>query len=77
MEIKVLGSGCKKCKKLEENTKEALQILGIDSKVEKVTDFEAIASYNVLSTPALVVDGKIVVYGQVPKPRKIADLLSE
>jgi small redox-active disulfide protein 2 len=77
MEIKVLGSGCKKCKKLEENTKEALQLLGLDAEVEKVTDFEAIASYNVLSTPALVVDGKVIVYGQVPKPRKIADLLSE
>lgn len=77
MEIKVLGSGCKKCKKLEANTIEALGLLGIEAKVTKVTDFESIASYQVLSTPALVVDEKVLVYGQVPKPRKIADLLSE
>lgn len=75
MEIKVLGSGCKKCHKLEENVREAIEILGVDAIIEKVTDFKDIASYNVISTPALVVDGRVLVSGQVPKPRKLADLL--
>ena len=75
MEIKVLGSGCKKCQKLEAHVKEAVEILGVEAPIEKVTDFKDIASYQVMSTPALVVDGNVLFSGQVPKPRKIADLL--
>lgn len=63
--IKILGSGCKKCNQLEEATKQALQQLNIDEPIEHVTDFADIAAYGVMSTPALVVDGKVVSYGKV------------
>lgn len=63
--IKVLGSGCKKCNQLEESTKEALAQLGMDTTVDHVTDFAEIATYGVMSTPALVVDGKVVSMGKV------------
>jgi len=63
--VKVLGSGCAKCNALEKATKEALAELGMDTSIEHVTDFTQIASYGVMSTPALVVDGKVVSYGRV------------
>lgn len=56
--VKILGSGCAKCRRLEANTREALKQLGVDAAVEHVTDFAEIAAYGVLTTPALVVDGK-------------------
>ncbi|MCK5763565.1 MAG: TM0996/MTH895 family glutaredoxin-like protein, partial [Clostridiales bacterium] len=59
MIIKILGSGCSNCKKLYENTKEAVNELGIDATVEKVEDFKEIMAYGVMKTPALVVDDKI------------------
>jgi small redox-active disulfide protein 2 len=63
--VKVLGSGCAKCNALEGAVKEALTELGMDTTVEHVTDFAQIASYGVMSTPALVVDGKVVSFGRV------------
>ena len=63
--VKVLGSGCAKCNSLEGAVKEALAELGMDTTVEHVTDFAQIASYGVMSTPALVVDGKVVSFGRV------------
>lgn len=63
--IKVLGSGCAKCKALERTVKEALAELGMETAVEHVTDFALIASYGIMTTPALVVDGKVVSYGKV------------
>ena len=63
--IKVLGSGCPKCIALEKAVKEALQELGISEEVEHVTDFSKIAEYGVMSTPALVIDGKVASYGKV------------
>lgn len=65
--IKVLGSGCAKCNALEEATREALVELGMDTTIDHVTDFTQIAAYGVMSTPALVVDGKVVSYGKVLK----------
>ena len=72
MKIEVLGSGCPKCKKLEENVKNALRITGIKADVLKVTDIREIASSGVLSTPALRVDGKVVLEGEIPSPEKLA-----
>ena len=66
--VKVLGGGCKNCHKLMDNTQEALQSLGMDEPVELVTDMAAIASYGVMSTPALVVDGRVVSSGRVLSP---------
>jgi small redox-active disulfide protein 2 len=75
MEIKVLGSGCPKCKLLEKNVVETLKTLGKEAKVEKVTDYAEIAQYNVMSTPALVIDGKVVISGRVANPVELAKLL--
>ncbi|MDL2205611.1 thioredoxin family protein [Eubacteriales bacterium OttesenSCG-928-N13] len=73
--IKILGSGCKKCNDLEANTKAALAQLGMDSAIDHVTDFSQIAAYGVMTTPALVVDGKVVSYGKVLKIDEVVELL--
>lgn len=73
--IKVLGSGCAKCNELEANTKAALAQLGIDAAIDHVTDFSQIAAYGVMSTPALVVNGKVLVYGKVLNTEELVKLL--
>ena len=75
--IKVLGSGCAKCRALEESVKGALAELGRDTAVEHVTDFAEIAAYGVMSTPALVVDGKVVSCGKVLNKDEVKDILSK
>ncbi|MFP4479221.1 MAG: thioredoxin family protein [Candidatus Izemoplasmatales bacterium] len=75
MNIKILGSGCASCKKLEKNVIEALKSLDKDVTMEKVTDMKDIMTYNIMSTPALVVDGKVLFSGQVPSAKKIQELL--
>ncbi|WP_296823146.1 thioredoxin family protein [uncultured Megasphaera sp.] len=75
MKIKVLGSGCSKCEALLAATKEAVQHLGIDAEIEYVTDFAQIARYGVMSTPALVVDEKVVSAGRVLKASQIESFL--
>ena len=75
--IKVLGGGCAKCHELEGNTKEALAELEIEENVELITDFSIIATYGVMSTPALVIDGKVVSYGKVLKKEEIIKCISE
>ena len=77
MKIKILGSGCKNCQKLTDNTKEALKELGIEAEIEKVTDFIEIASFGVMSTPALVADEKVLSSGKVLKTKEIVNLLDE
>ena len=73
--IKVLGGGCAKCHELEANTKAALEELGMDTEVELVTDFSRIAAYGVMTTPALVIDGKVVSYGKVLKKEEVINIL--
>lgn len=73
--VKVLGSGCAKCNQLEAATRAALGQLGMDTAIEHVTDYAQIASYGVMSTPALVVDGKVVSFGKVLKPEEVAAIL--
>lgn len=75
--IKVLGSGCAKCNQLEAATKEALEKLGMDTTIDHVTDFSQIAAYGVMTTPALVVDGKVVSYGKVLKTEEVIKLLEK
>ena len=65
MVIKVLGTGCASCKKLEENAKEAVKELGLDATVEKVEGLQEIMAYGVMKTPALVVDEKVKSMGKV------------
>ena len=75
MIIKVLGPGCANCKKLEENTKKAVEALGIDATIEKVTDFKDMMAYGVMKTPALVVDGQVKIMGRVPSSDEIKEYL--
>lgn len=77
MDIKVLGTGCAKCKSLEKATGEALAKTGIDATITKVEDIVEIMQYGVMSTPALVVDGKIVVKGRVPSVDELSVLLTK
>jgi len=75
--VKVLGSGCVKCNRLEAAAKAALEQLGMDSTVGHVTDFSQIAAYGVMTTPALVVDGKVVSYGKVLKTEEVVSILQK
>lgn len=77
MIIKVLGSGCANCVRLEANVKEALAASGIvDATVEKVTDYADIAAYGIMSTPGLVVDERVLVSGRVPDAAEVAQLIA-
>ena len=76
LDIKILGPGCANCQVLETATRQALADLDLDATVEKVTDFADIMSYGVMSTPGLVVDGRVVSAGRVPSAAQIADLLT-
>lgn len=75
MVIKILGTGCKNCKNLEANAKEAVKELGLDAVVEKVEDMKGIMSYGVMRTPALVVDEKVKAMGRVLKVSEIKEIL--
>lgn len=75
--VKILGSGCKKCNDLEANTRAALTQLGMDATIDHVTDFGQIAAYGVMTTPALMVDGKVVAYGKVLKTDEVVKLLQK
>lgn len=77
MEIKVLGPGCPKCKTLEKATLEAVAQAGVDATVSKVEDIVEIMNYGVMQTPALVIDGKVVVKGRVPSVDDIKKLLTK
>ena len=76
MIIKVLGPGCTNCKNLERVTREAVAELGLDATIEKVEDYAEIAAYGIMSTPALVVDEEVLVYGRVPTAAAIRALLA-
>jgi small redox-active disulfide protein 2 len=75
MVVKILGSGCANCKKLEANAKEAIQSLGLDASIEKVEDFKEIMAYGVMATPALVVDEVVKSSGRVLSAKEIEKLL--
>lgn len=77
MKIKVLGSGCKNCVTLAENTKAALTEIGVEAEIEKVTDFAEIAKYGIMSTPGLVIDEKVVSFGKVLKPADIVKIIEK
>ncbi len=76
MKIKILGTGCPKCKKLTEHAEIAAKELGLEFELEKVTDITEIMKYGVMSTPALVVDGEVKSVGKLPSPAEIKKLLA-
>ncbi|MEM5793540.1 MAG: thioredoxin family protein [Candidatus Aenigmatarchaeota archaeon] len=71
MKIEILGSGCPKCKELENRVKNVLSKTGIKSSISKITDVNKIIDYGVLSTPALVINGKVVSSGRIPTTEEI------
>lgn len=73
--IKVLGAGCKSCHQMYENTKQAVQNVGLDIEVEYIIDMEKVMQYGAMSMPVLVVNEKIVSVGKVLKAKEIAELL--
>lgn len=77
MVIKVLGSGCANCTRLEALTRQAVEQLGAEAQVEKVTDIGQIMSYGVMSTPALVIDEKVVLAGGVPSLDRVVALIRQ
>jgi small redox-active disulfide protein 2 len=76
MKLQVLGTGCPKCKQLAANAEEAVRKAGIDCEVEKVTDITKIVEFGVMSTPALALDGRVVVTGRVASAEEIGKLLA-
>ena len=77
MLIKILGSGCPNCKRLEENTKKAIADLNLqEAIIEKITDMGLIMDYGIMSTPALVVDEQVLSYGRVPDVSEIKEMLN-
>ena len=75
MIVKVLGPGCRNCVNLERAARQAIDEVGLDATIEKVTDYPTIVGYGVMSTPALVIDEKVVVSGRVPHAAEIRELL--
>jgi small redox-active disulfide protein 2 len=76
MDVKVLGPGCAKCKEAEKVVRETVTELGVEAHVEKVTDFQKIAEYGVLGTPAVVVNGQVKCMGKVPSKEDLKKWLS-
>jgi small redox-active disulfide protein 2 len=77
MEIKILGTGCAKCKTLEQLTRDVVSKNGINATIIKVDDIMEIIKYNIMTTPALVIDGKVVLKGRIPSAEEIKQLLTK
>ena len=75
MKIKILGTGCPNCIRLEENTKKALEETGKKAELIKVTEIQDIMSYGVMSTPAIVIDGEVESYGKVNSVEEIKKMI--
>lgn len=74
--IKVLGSGCPNCKKVESIARQAVETMGIQAEVIKVTDYNKIMEYNIMSTPGLVINEKVVSFGRIPTPAEVTTWLA-
>lgn len=77
MDIKVLGPGCAKCEQLEKDVRSVLAEMDIAANLEKVKEFQKIMSYNIMQTPALVINEKVKVFGKVPKTEDIKRYIEE
>ncbi len=76
LKIKILGSGCANCKKLEAVARDAATTAGLEADFEKVTDMKAILAYDILSTPALVINDKVVASGRIPTKAEVQQWLA-
>lgn len=77
MDIKILGTGCVKCNQVEKIVKDTVTETGVAAEIEKVTDFKKIASYGVLGTPAVVVNGQVKSVGKIPKKEEVLNWLGK
>ena len=77
MEIKVLGGGCASCKKLHEMVQDAVKELNIEAEILYITDMSEIMQAGIMSTPALMVNGKVKTMGRLPKPKEIKQIISD
>ncbi len=75
MIIKILGTGCSKCDKLEKNLQTALKELNLEATIEKIDNLAEIVGYGVMSTPGLVIDGEVKIIGKVPNVKEIKKML--
>lgn len=76
MDIKILGTGCAKCKSLEKITREMIVETGVDATVTKVEDIMDIMTYGIAVTPALVIDGKVILSGRIPSANELKNILT-
>ena len=74
--VQILGTGCPKCAKLQEHAEAAVNELGMDASIEKVTDIMQITAFGVMMTPALAIDGEVKAMGNVPTTDEIKQMLS-
>lgn len=77
MDIKILGTGCPKCKKLERLTRDVVEVSGVQASVSKEEDIVKIMAYGILHTPGLVIDGKVVLSGRFPSRQEISEFISK
>ncbi len=75
LNIKVLGPGCANCKRLEQMTRREIERLGLTAEIEKVTDYGQIMAYDILSTPGLVINERVVMNGRLPSPQELTNWL--
>ena len=75
--IKILGPGCANCKRLEEIARKSAADLGVEAEIVKVSDYQDILAYNILSTPGLVVNEKVVSSGRIPAPASVTAWIAE
>jgi small redox-active disulfide protein 2 len=75
-DIKILGTGCPNCLKLEALVRETLQELGIEASIEKVTDYEQIMGWGIMATPGLVLNDSVVLAGRIPSRQQLTDILT-
>jgi len=76
MKLQILGTGCAKCRLLAEHAERAASELGLDYEIEKVTKIDEILAFGVMATPALAVEGEVVVFGHVPSTTRLKELLA-
>jgi len=77
MEIKILGTGCPKCRTLEKITREAVNEMGIAAEITKEEDIVRIMNYGIMNTPGLVINGKVIMSGRVPSPKEVKELIAK
>ena len=75
MKVQILGTGCPRCVRTEQNVRRAAENLGIDAEIEKITDVNEIVDYGITSTPAVVVDGEVKFSGEIPSVEEIEKVL--